>query len=390
VSDSASPQRWGEEHMIDLGAVGGPAATAAPDPGPAPSPARRFPRIHNAALAYAAIVIALAAAVVTVVKWSPLHRPIAEAAVADFLEAVHEGDVEAALALTDQADAEGEFLVPEALDSRWEIRRLAQVAYEDLGDGKASAQVYAEIGVGDESVVGHRYHVMIDRGDAQIVDAMPESEAWGSLEYLDLNGVRQQIDLTGAPTYILLLPGYYEFYPDLPPVLDFEGGGGSMLVLGDEFLSIEDGFIDTWMPTPWIIVNEEGEDQVNAALREFYDACVLDPSIEGCPFGFPEDPERDVALAPGEHWQVAAYPEVRAERLWYEHGAGFGLESSLPGEVRAQVQITEDGETRSALVSCPFWVYGLYAAFDGDAAFSIEPGTDMYQDECRSIVEVED
>jgi hypothetical protein len=387
VSDSASPQRWGEEHMIDLGAVGGPAPTAAPDPGPA-SPFRRFPRIHNAALAYAAIAIALAAAVVTVVKWSPLHRPLAEATVADFLEAVHEGDVEAALALTDQAGAEGDFLVPEALDSRWEITKLAQVAYEDLGDGRASAQVYAEIAVGDESSVGHRYHVMIDRGDAQIVDAMSENEAWGPLEYLDLNGVRMPIDLTGSPTYIMLLPGYYEFYPDLPPVLEFDGGG-TMLVLGDKILAIEDGYVDTWMPTPFIIVNQEGEDQVNAALREFYDACARDPSGEGCPFDFPADPDREVALAPGEHWQITAYPEVRAEGLWYEHGAGFGLESSVPGEVQAQVAITEDGETRSALVSCPFWVYGLYAAFDGEAEFSIEPGSDMSQEACGSIVEVD-
>jgi hypothetical protein len=383
VSDSASPQRWGEEHMIDLGAVG----QAAPEPGPAPSPARRFPRIHNAALAYAAIAIALAAAVVTVVKWSPLHRPLAEATVADFLEAVHEGDVEAALALTDQKDAEGTFLVPEALDSRWEITEVAQVEYEDLGEGKASAQVYTEIAL-DGNVLGHRYQVAIDRGEARIIGAMAENEAWGSLEYLDLNGVRKEIELTGAPTYIMLLPGYYEFYPDLPSQLEFEEGG-RMLVLGDKFLAIEEGYVDTWMPTPWIIVNQEGEDEVNAALREFFDACALEPSNEGCPFDFPEDPDRDVALAPGEHWQVTVYPEVRAERLWYEHGAGFGLDSSLPGEAQAQVEITEDGETRSALVSCPFWAFGLYAAFDDEAGFSIDPGSEMYQDTCRSLVEIE-
>jgi hypothetical protein len=388
VSDSASPQRWGEERMIDLGAVGGPAPTAAPEPGPDPSPARRFPRIPNTALAYAAIAIALAAAVVTVVKWSPLHRPLAEATVAAFLEAVHEGDVDAALALTDQKHVESPFLVPEALDSRWEITKVAQVEYEDLEEGLATATVYAEIAGPDGSVLGHRYHVAIDRGEAQIIGAMTENEAWGSLEYLDLNGVREEIEMTGSPTYILLLPGYYEFYPELPSTLEFEQGG-TMLVLGDKFLAIEEDYVDTWMPSPWIIVNQDGEDQVNAALREFLDACALEPSGEGCPFDFPEDPDRDVALAPGEHWQVTDYPEARAELLWYENGAGFGLESALPGEAQAQVEITEDGETRSALVSCQLSVLGLYAALDDEAGFSINTGSDMYQGECRSIVEVE-
>ncbi|MDN3238796.1 hypothetical protein [Glycomyces tritici] len=370
--------------MIDLGAVG----EAAPAPEPAPSPPRRFLRIPNAALAYAAIAIALAAAVVTVVKWSPLHRPLAESTVTGFLEAVHDRDVEAALAFTDQKDAEGEYLVPEALDARWKITKVAQVAYTDLGDGRAAAEVYAEIEGPGDSLVGHRYQVAIDRGEAEIKGAMIEHEAYGTFDYLDLNGVRLELDLQEGPTYVLLLPGYYEFYPDMPSTMEFEDGG-SMLVLGSKFLQIESGVLDEWMPSPWVVVSQEGEDAVNEALREFYDGCTADPTVEGCPFKFPEDPARDVALAPGARWEVTAYPEVRSERLWYEHGAGFGLESSLPGEARAQVEITEDGQTRTALVACPIWVNGLYAAFDFEAGFSIDAGYEMFEDRCRSLIEVE-
>jgi hypothetical protein len=384
VSDSASPQRWGEEHMIDLGALGEPA----PVPDPAPSPTRRLPRIPNAALAYAAVAVALAAAVVTVVKWSPLHRPLAESTVADFLQAVHDGDVEGALALTDQEDAEGPFLVPEALDSRWEITKVAQVAYEENDSGHANAQVYAEIEDRDGNRIGHRYHVVIDRGEARIQGAMDESEAWGSLDYLDLNGVSIEIDMEEGPNYVLLLPGYYEFYPDLPSTMEFEGGS-TMLALGNKFLSIEDGYIDTWMPSPWLMVSREGEDAVNAALREFYDACAADPSGEGCPFVFPEDPDRELALAQGARWEVASYPEVSADRLWYEYAVGFTLESSRSGEVRAQVEITEDGATRTALVSCPFTANGLYAAFDDEGGFVIDPSGDLSQDHCEAVVEVD-
>jgi hypothetical protein len=389
VSESASPQRWGEEHMIDLGAVGEPAA----DPGPDPSPPRRFVRIPNAALAYAAIAIALAAAVVTVVKWSPLHRPLAESTVAGFLEAVHDGDVDAALALTDQEGVEGEFLVPEALDSRWEITEVAQVEYEDLGDGAAKADVYAEIEGPDGSRIGHRYRVVIADGDAKIADALVEAEAWGSFDHLDLNGVQMPINLQAEPNYIKLLPGFYEFYPDLPPTMEFEAEG-TMLVLGNKFLSPESGIVDNWMPSPWLLVSQEGEDELNATLKAFLDGCAADPSGENCPLKFPYDPNRELALAPGGQWELTTYPEVRAERLWYEHGLGFRLESTLPGEARAQAVITEDGETRTATVSCPVWVTGLYAAFDFDAGFSIadgngEFGDDSYEDHCRAVIEVD-
>ncbi|MFG3339101.1 hypothetical protein [Glycomyces sp. NPDC048151] len=388
MSESASPQRWGEEHMIDLGAVGD-TVPAAPDP--APSPTRRFLRIPNAALAYTAIAIALAAAAIMVVKWSPLHRPLAEATVAGFLEAVRDGDVEAALAFTDQKGMEGPFLVPDALDSRWQITEVAQVAYEDSGHGKASAQVYVEIEGTGGGRIGHRYHVVVDRGDATIIGALAESEVWGALEFLDLNGVEVPIDLQAEPVYVMLLPGYYEFYPDLPSTMAFEDGSGrSMLVLGNKYYSPESGLVDEWMPSPWLVVSQEGEDAVNAALREHYDGCVAAPEGPGCPFRFPADPDRELALAPGEQWRVVAYPEVRAERLWYEHGTGFALESSLPGEARALVEITEDGQTRTAEVSCAVWVGGLYAAFDVDAGFSIDPGFGEYEENCQAVVEFEE
>lgn len=384
MSESASPQRWGEEHEIDLGAVG--EARQAPDP--APSPSRPFSWIPNVALAYAAIAMALAAAVVTVVKWSPLHRPLAESTVTAFLEAVHEGDVDGALAYTDQEGAEGEFLVPEALDSRWAIAEVAQVDYDETGNGRAVAEVYAEIEAEDGSRVGHRYHVEIDRGDALIKGAMVATDGWGALEYLDLNGVRLDIDLEVGLAHVLLLPGYYEFYPDLPSTMDLDGGE-AMLVLGDRYLTLGTGVVDQWLPTPWILVNQEGEDAMNAALREYYDACAADPSGEGCPFGFPDDPDRELAMASGAAWEVVAYPEVQAERLWYEHGTGFELQSALPGEARARVVITEDGETRTTLVSCPIWVDGLYAELDPDGGASINAGFSLGSERCRSVIEVD-
>lgn len=427
MSEGASPRPWGQEHSIDLGAVEGavegPVSARVPDP----SPPNRYPYVHNIALAYAAIAIALAAAVVTVVKWSPLHRPVAESAVLSFLEAVRDGDVEGALAHTDQedltdtavtgaadssgsathsppsnatADAEdpdapewdatrGEYLAPEALDARWEILTVAQVEYgKPEGGNEAIAEVYAEIEAYDGTRIGHRYRVSVDHGRAEIIGAVPEVEAWGAFDYLDMNGVRLDMDPNVGFANIYLLPGLYEFYPDLPPTVALEGSG-TMVVLGDTFLTLGSEVPDEWMPAPYPEVTQAGEDAINAALRAHFDACAGDPAGEGCPFEFPEDPDRELVPAPGASWEVTVYPLVSAGQLWYEFGFGYSLQTAVPGEARVLAQITEDGHERTALVSCPIWVDGLYSDLDAEGGARIHDPEDFAADGCRSVIEVE-
>jgi hypothetical protein len=439
VSEAVSPQPWGQEHSIDLGAVEAPVSARIPEP----SPPNRHRFVPNIALAYVAIAIALSAAVVTAVKWSPLHRPVAESAVLSYLEAVRDGDVEGALAYTDQkdiaasADAEdtsgslgssgtagpnestepsgstdagdaaggidlggrgndpawdatrGEYLAPEALDTRWEIVTVAQVGFREHNGGNgATAEVYAEIEAYDGSRVGHRYQVTVEHGKAEIKGAVPETEAWGALDYLDMNGVRIETDPNSGFTNIYILPGLYEFYPDLPPTIGIEESS-SMLVLGDAFLSLGDDAPGDWLPAPLPSVTQEGEDAVNAALRSHFDACGADPSGEGCPFGFPEDQERELVPVPGATWEITLYPRVSSDQLWYELGIGYSLQTAVPGEARVLAQITEDGQERTALVSCPVWVNGLYAHLDAEGGATISDPQDFAPDRCRSIIEVE-
>jgi hypothetical protein len=423
VSEGASPRPWGQEHSIDLGAVEGPVSARASDP----SPPNRYPYVHNIALAYAAIAIALAAAVITAVKWSPLHRPVAESAVLAFLEAVRDGDVEGALAHTDQGDitdtavtgtagpsgssdlsepsdatgdaeepdgpewdaTRGEYLAPEALDARWEIVAVAQVEYQELeGGNEATAEVYAEIEAYDGTRIGHRYRVSVEHGRAEITGAVPEVEAWGAFDYLDMNGVRLEMDPDVGFANIYLLPGLYEFYPELPPTVALEGTG-TMLVLGDTFLTLGEDVPDEWMPAPFPEVTDEGEDAVNAALRAHYDACTVDLAGEGCPLGFPEDSDRELVPAPGATWEVTVYPLVSAEQLWYEFGLGYSLQTAIPGEARVLAQITEDGHERTALVSCPIWVDGLYAQLDVEGGATVHDGEHFAADSCRSVIEIE-
>jgi hypothetical protein len=411
VSEPASPQPWGREHSIDLGAVEaveGPVSDQVRDP----SPPRRYVYIHNIALAYTAIAIALAAAVVTVVKWSPLHRPVAESAVLSFLEAVRDGDVEGALAYTDQKhvlDAEDDessdpgaeayvpdwervrtdYLTPEALDSRWEIVTVAQVDFMESGrNGRFVAQVYAEIEAYDGTRIGYRYQVAVEQGKAVIERALPKIEAWASMDYLDMNGVELELQPEIGFVNVYLLPGLYEFYPDLPPTVELPEGD-AMLVLGNRFLTLGSDTPDVWMPAPYPEVTEEGEDAVNAALQKHYDDCAASGATERCALVFPEDPERELTLAPGAAWEVTAYPTVEADQLWYETGLGYMLQTAVPGEAQVQVAITEGGATRTALVSCPIWVDGLYAQLDDDGGATVSDAADLAEDDCRAVVEVD-
>lgn len=403
MSGAASPQPWEQAHAIDLGAVEGPLADRIPEP----SPPRRYRYVHNIALAYAAVALALVAAAVTAVKWSPLHRPVAEAAVLSFLEAVRDGDVKEALSHTNQADiadpdpdpgsdegpawgaTRADFLVPEALDARWEIVTVAQVGFKrGVEEGRAVAQVYAEIEAYDGTRVGHRYRVAVERGKAELEGAIPIAEAWGAFEYLDMNGVRLEMDPDVGFTHVHLLPGLYEFYPGLPPTVGLDDPAG-MLVLGDAFLPLGGEVPEEWMPAPWPSVTQEGVNAVEAALREHYDACAADPSREGCPFAFPEDPERELALAPGAAWEVTVYPQVAAEQLWYEYGLGYRLQTAVPGEARVSARIVEDGRERTAMVSCPIWVDGLYARLDAEGGASVGDDGEAAAERCRSVIEVD-
>jgi hypothetical protein len=389
VSAGPSPDRWEPEVSIDLGAADAPVAPEGPPP---PQERRRWlglpPGRENLLLAYVAIALVLAAAVVAAVKLSPLNRPLAEETVRAFLEASRDGDVDEALSYTNLSEPVGGFLRPEALDPSWRIVTVAQVDYrDDRGNGTAVAQVYAEIEADEGTRVGYRYRVGIERGRADIENALVAVDTYAAFDHLDINGVSVPVDDETGYMQVMLLPGVYEFYPDLPSTFTTDHDT-RMIALGSRFASFGEETSDMWLPVPALEVTEEGKATMDAAIREYYDACAAVPSGEGCPFAFPEDREREVALAPGAVWEVAAYPRVRAQSWMYVIGEGFGLVTIEPGEARAQVVITEDGRERTATVSCPIWTEGLSANFDFEGGATIEEGSFGAEERCRSLTEV--
>jgi hypothetical protein len=389
VSGSPSPDRRDAEISIDLGAADAPPAPAEPPP---PRPRRPVPGLlagrENMLLAYAAIVIALAAAAVTVVKLSPLNRPLAEETVTAYLEAVHDGDVDEALSYTNITEPAGGFLRPEALDDSWRIVTVAQVDYaDDRNSGGAVAQVYAEIEADNGVRAGFRYRVGIEHGRAEIENALAAAGAFVAFDHLAINGVTVPVDEGRGSVEVILLPGVYRFYPDLPTTLAPQEDAG-MLALGTEFTYFGSGYTDSWLTVPWMEPTEAGMTAINTAVREHFDACAADPSLDACPFAFPPDPGREVALAPGATWEITAYPQGRTWPWWYEQAQGFALATTVPGEARAQVRIAEGGQERTTTVSCPIWVEGLLVDLDFRGGATIGHTLEGADEQCRSLVEV--
>ncbi|MCD0446098.1 hypothetical protein LO763_21025 [Glycomyces sp. A-F 0318] len=387
MSGSPSPDRRDVEISIDLGA----ADAIAPPPEPPPPRSRRpWPGLplgrENLLLAYAAIVIVLVAAVVAAVKLSPLNRPLAEDTVRAYLEAVREGDVDEALSYTTVDEPVGGFVEPEALDDSWRVVTVAQVDYTER-PSDALAQVYAEIEADDGTRAGFRYRVGIGHGQAEIENALTPADLLAPFDHFDLNGVSVPVEDDMGAVEVMLLPGVYRFYPELPSTMEFESEP-RVLALGTEFTPLGEDYSDTWLFLPAILLSGEGIEAVDAALRGRLDACAADPALDACAFGFPEDPDREVSFAPGAAWEITAYPQWQTEWWWYETGHGFALVTTAPGEARTEVVVTEGGQERTATVSCPIWIDGLRAELDFEGGAVVAEAPEGANDQCHSLVEI--
>ncbi|THV43602.1 hypothetical protein [Glycomyces buryatensis] len=369
MSDPPSSEP-GPEFAIDLDA----GAEAVPE---STTSARRI-RIPNSALAIAATIITLTAAVIATIRYS--DEPLAAATVRAFLEAVHDGDVEGALALTDEPDAQGDFLVPEALDSRWHINTIDQVEYRSDETGTV-AQVYAEIEADDGTKLGHRYSVQIRGERARIANPFIEADYYPTVGHLELNGVSVK---SGGELKMRLLPGLYTLYETVPDTLKVETR--SALALGGKFRQLGEEYTSDFLPWVEVRATESGLAEVESLVHDRLAGCAVEPELEGCPFNLPQDDQREVAVAPGAEWEVVAYPTF-VLNAWYEEDRGFQLVTVEPGRASVAVDVTEeDGSTRRAVLGCSIWVEHLYAAFDFEGGVTLETGEGVDRT-CNAMVE---
>ena len=355
------------------------------DDGPEPEPERPpLPRISNAALAFATALLMLAAGAAALGKWLPLGDRAAEETVRSFLEAVRAGDVDGALALvSEDRGAEG-FLVAEALDDRWKITEIAQVAYDETPMGSV-AQVYAEIEAYDGTRIGHRYRVMLDDGPV-IADAMGHATpAEGGSLSLELNG---HIPDLGEHTDVLILPGLYVPYESQPETLDL--GMDAFLALGDQFLELGAEHSSHWAATAWPDLSRLGQEALDRSVRAYLDDCAERAPADGCPFAPP--PEDDRIAVPAEAaWEITMYPQVSAS---YTHrsatvGHDFDLVTTEPGSIEVEAVVTDAGGVeRRTRLSCGLWMENVDAVFDAAGGVTLTWGASS-PGACETMLEVE-
>ncbi|WP_035737872.1 hypothetical protein [Glycomyces arizonensis] len=323
------------------------------EPAP-PPPLRARRRVSNLGLVLIA-VFALAAAALT---WFPTQSSSAEEAVRSFLEDVRAGDVDAALERLENPPG-SPFLVPEALDSAWEIVEVAQVGYKREKDGERSASVYAEIRADDGTRLAYRYRVEFDSGEP-LIDNRLISRSYTEAA-LEVNGV------AGPAESLYLLPGVYHFYESVPPEIDMHLP--PMLVLGNHFVELGGERTIDYLPEPRLEFTAEGEAAVNEALRVYLDRCMISPS-ESCPFYLPNSvPFVDADRS--EPWRVTEYPEV-APVSWLGQGS-LRLSTLAEGSVEFDLVPADSDGAEPITASCTFGADGLILSIDPDTgAFTVK------------------
>ncbi|WP_100447192.1 hypothetical protein [Glycomyces xiaoerkulensis] len=344
------------------------------DPEPEPRTGHRPapPRVPNAALAVVTALLLVAAAALVLVKWHPGNRTAAEEAVAEFLNAARDGEVERALELAGTEHRGEPLYEPEALDDRWEVATVAQVEFDD---DDQEAVVYAEIEGHDGNRVGNRFTVEIG-GDAPVVaDGIASIFTTGVSFGVSINGLEPTGDEVNN---LRFLPGLYEIRE--PGTWYYEEVETEVLVLGDQVKSrmmAQQGLDLPSQPTP---LSEAGREAVDAAVRDFLDTCLETPG-DPCPFGLPDD-DRLTRTGP---WEIASYPESAPQSAIYVYNS-IELATRAAGEARVEVEVA--GEAAEAVtIACDLRVDGASAHFAGEGEVELE--WDPAETACETAVAVD-
>ncbi|WP_100447189.1 hypothetical protein [Glycomyces xiaoerkulensis] len=332
------------------------------DPAPEPEPRTRrlaLPRVPNAALAAVTALLLVAATTVAVAKWQAGGRTTAEETVLEFLNAARDGEADRALELAGAESWDEPLLDPEALDGRWEIGTVSQVTFRD--DGR-EAVVYAEIETRDGNRVGDRFTVDLDGPDPTVTDGIPGIDAGGVHQGVAFNGMEEP---DGELSDLRLLPGRYEigratWWP-------FETSEDTALVLGDQIKLGSLRQLDYLPSAGLLTLSEEGREAVEAAVRDFLDAC-LETAQGSCPFVLPEG-ERLTRSGP---WEIASYPSFGDRVTGIQFGR-FELSTRYPGEIRVDVA---DEAAGTVTIACDLRLEGVSVNFFGEGVANLQWGAE--------------
>ena len=275
--------------------------------------------------------------------------------VTDYLEALRDGDIEAAREHISEPDMtfDTTWLTAEALSSDWEIASVVQPTRSD-------ATVHAEITARGQSAEAAFY---LTRSEGETLIANPyffisvspqvTSEAVFGLSEIELNGLSAEPPLSEelGIGQIALFPGAYTIGESNDLLSDPEP---PMLLAAPEH-----GF-NTAHPLEAVLAdhlvgNDAVEEQLNADLAAWIDHCAeqAEPAPAGCPFSatadFGDITDGDLSYTNPRDltWEVDAYPRLRFTDLSTYDARHYMAETVEPGRVHltaTAVEIYSDEE----------------------------------------------
>jgi hypothetical protein len=315
--------------------------------------ARRRKRV---ALVAGLVVVAVVATVVTISVTAAGPKDVVQS----YMDAIHAGDVDAALEIAGEPEDDGrlEFLSADALADDWSVGAIVERHRRD-----DEADVDVTITAGDISQQG-RFHVV--KGDdgwtieAPFVDV--ELQVAG-VSTVELGGVEQAATATapGGTIPLRVFPGAYDLYPSLAKQVTFEPG---VLIAAPVPSADQKGrFYAEYTLT------RDGAAFVNGAIADRVTTCAAETTIspDGCPFSG----ENERALFPFSSiekvsWAVTRMPDAR----FVPDVGGLRMVLRAPGLVTLSgsgFPYESDGDkARPFTVTCEFGVDNLAVAVTKD------------------------
>jgi hypothetical protein len=308
------------------------------------------------ALVAGLVVVAVVATIVTVSVTTAGPRDVVQS----YMDAIHAGDVDAALEIAGEPEDDGRlaFFSADALADDWSVGAIVE---RHRREDEADVDVTIIAG---ESTQQGRFHVV--KGDdgwaieAPFVDV--ELQVAG-VSTVELGGVEQAADGTepGSTIPLRVFPGVYDLYPSLAKQVSFDPGVliAAPVPSADQKLRFSVEYTLT----------EDGAAFANGAIARQVTECATRTTIspDGCPFsGEDERALFSFSSVRNVSWAVTRMPDaefvpdvtglrmvVREPGLVTLSGSGFSYES-------------DSGEAQPFTVTCEFGVDNMAVAVTKD------------------------
>jgi hypothetical protein len=315
-----------------------------------------------------AIGVLLAAALLV----APWLRDSPTAVVSSYLDAVRNGDVEAAVEYANggaDGAADG-LLTKSAVSDGWRVVELTETAVND-----SEAYVDVTIEGSDGATAGGRFELFSFNESWRMTNPFALINNAGAMPFLTVNGATIQ---SGGS---LLFPGEYRLYDNVSELVSVEPP--TLLVIGDSSVHLRS------QPYVEYTVTEAGEQAAAEALEKVLVECAEyeEAAPPACPFNAGSDDTTMAQVLGDEYevddvsWQLGSVPRLRLAPGTLTFSAVIDRPGTMQLTATAIPEYSDDDKPRTITADCDIDVTGLLFTMDSDGEFAIS-GEQYPQSSC--------